>query len=107
ALSPNIPPFTPKKLLADGVASADEAPAAEPDAEVSFVTCDFLPAGAKGKVTPGVCDLHSLLPRVKPATLLPLDEIATRVRAIASRAAAHGPMLASAEASAAPGLKLS
>ncbi len=41
-LSANIPPFNPQKLLTDGVANSDDAPtAAEPDAEVSFVTCDF------------------------------------------------------------------
>ena len=47
-LSANIPPFNPQKLLTDAVASADETPAAEPDAEVSFVTCDFASAAAKG-----------------------------------------------------------
>ena len=51
-LSANIPPFNPQKLLTDGVASADDTPAAEPDAEVSFVTCDFVPNAEKGKVAP-------------------------------------------------------
>ena len=107
-LSANIPPFNPQKLLADGVANADDAPpAAEPDAEVSFVTCDFLTAGAKGKVTPAVCDLNSLLPKVKPSTLLSTDEIVARVRDVASKVTVTSPLLANAAASATPGLKLS
>jgi murein DD-endopeptidase MepM/ murein hydrolase activator NlpD len=85
-LSANIPPFNPQKLLADSVAGADQTPAAEPDAEVSFVTCDLATAAARGKVTPAVCDLNSLLPRVKQSTLLPLDAVLTRVRDVASRA---------------------
>jgi murein DD-endopeptidase MepM/ murein hydrolase activator NlpD len=108
-LSANIPPFNPQKLLADGVANADDAPAAaaaEPDAEVSFVTCDLVSIGPKGKVTPGVCDLGSLLPRVKASTLLPLDEILTRVRLVASKAA-NSQALANADPSAMAGLKLS
>ena len=51
-LSANIPPFNPQKLLADGVADTDDAPpAAEPDAEVSFVTCDMMPATPRPKAT--------------------------------------------------------
>jgi len=96
-LSANIPPFNPQKLLTEGVASADDTPAAEPDAEVSFVTCDFLPAGSKGRVTPAVCDINSLLPKVKPSTLLPLDEIVARVRDVASTAA-NSSVLANADA---------
>ena len=96
-LSANIPPFNPQKLLTEGVASADEAPAAEPDAEVSFVTCDFVPAAAKGRVTPAVCDINSLLPKVRPSTLLPLDEIVARVRDVATTAA-NSSLLASADA---------
>ena len=105
-LSAAIPPFNPQKLLADGVANADDTPAAEPDAEVSFVTCDFVPAGPKGKVTPAVCDINSLLPKVKPSTLLPLDQIVARVRDVASTAAANLPLLANADVTTA-GLKLS
>jgi murein DD-endopeptidase MepM/ murein hydrolase activator NlpD len=106
-LSANIPPFNPQKLLADGVANTDDAPpAAEPDAEVSFVACDFLPSGAKGKVTSAVCELNSLLPKVKASTLLPLDEIVTRVRDVASKIATSSPLVANAEASPTPGLKL-
>jgi murein DD-endopeptidase MepM/ murein hydrolase activator NlpD len=106
-LSANIPPFNPQKLLADGVASTDDAPpAAEPDAEVSFVTCDFLPSGPKGKVTAAACELNSLLPKVKASTLLPVDEIVTRVRDVASKIATISPLAANTEASATPGLKL-
>ena len=108
-LSADIPPFNPQKLLADGVANADDAapPAAEPDAEVSFVTCEFVGAGSKGKVTPAVCDLNSLLPRVKTSTLLSTDEIVARVRDVAGKVAVSSPLLANAGASATPGLKLS
>ena len=108
-LSANIPPFNPQKLLADGVANGDDAPAAavaEPDAEVSFVTCDLVSAPTKGKVTPGVCDLNALLPKVKPSTLLPVDEILTRVRLVASKAA-NSPVLANADVTGMTGLKLS
>jgi murein DD-endopeptidase MepM/ murein hydrolase activator NlpD len=104
-LSANIPPFNPQKLLTEGVASADDTPAAEPDAEVSFVTCDFVPAGSKGRVTPAVCDINSLLPKVKSSTLLPLDEIVARVRDVAN-SAANSSLLANADAPA-TSLKLS
>jgi murein DD-endopeptidase MepM/ murein hydrolase activator NlpD len=98
-LSANIPPFNPQKLLADGVANTDDAPpAAEPDAEVSFVTCDFAPPGnAKSKLPPGICDLNGLLSKVKPATLLPADEVLTRVR-LAALKAANSPLLSSSDA---------
>ena len=104
-LSANIPPFNPQKLLTEGVASADDTPAAEPDAEVSFVTCNFAPVAAKGRVTPVVCDINSLLPKVKPSTLLPLDEVVARVRDVATTAA-NSTLLASADAPA-TSLKLS
>jgi len=104
-LSANIPPFNPQKLLAAGVASADDT-AAEPDAEVSFVTCDFAPAVPRGKVTPAVCEINSLLSKVKAATLLPLDEVVARVRDVAAIAQAKSPLLASADP-ATTGLKLS
>src|SRR5580704_1688918 len=106
-LSANIPPFNPQKLLTDGVANSDDAPAAEPDAEVSFVTCDFVPNAAKGRVAPATCDINSLLSRVKPATLLPVDEVISRVRDIASAARTGSPLLASADAASAASLKLS
>ena len=105
-ISANIPPFNPQKLLADGVANADEPPpTAEPDAEVTFVTCDFSPPIAKGKVTSAVCDLNSLLPKVKQSSLLPLDEVIARVRDAAGKAASS-PLLANADASATPGIRL-
>src|SRR5271169_502886 len=106
-ISTNIPPFNPQKLLTDGVANTDEPPpAAEPDAEVTFVTCDFLPAGgAKGKVTSAVCDLNSLLPKIKQSSLLPLDDVITRVRDVASKTASS-PLLANADMSATPGIRL-
>ena len=84
-LSANIPPFNPQKLLADAVAGDEQTPAAEPDAEVSFVTCDFVSSAPRGnKVTPAVCDLNSLLPKVRNSTLLPLDDVLTRVRDVAN-----------------------
>lgn len=108
-LSANIPPFNPQKLLADGVANSDDAPAAaaEPDAEVSFVTCDFLPTTGRTKVTPALCDLNSLLPKVKPSTQLSLDDIVTRVRDVAAKVPATSPLLANADTNAVPDLKLS
>jgi murein DD-endopeptidase MepM/ murein hydrolase activator NlpD len=100
-LSANIPPFNPQKLLTDAVAGDDQTPpAAEPDAEVSFVTCDLATAAnaARAKVTPAVCDITSLLPRIKPATLLSLDDVLTRVRDVANTAATNSPFLATADA---------
>jgi murein DD-endopeptidase MepM/ murein hydrolase activator NlpD len=62
-----VPPFNPQKMLAlagaDGV-PADDQPGAEPDAEVSYVTRD----------------LAGVLPRVKLASALPIDDIIARVR---------------------------
>ena len=67
-LSANIPPFSPQKmLLADAAASgttADDAPDAEVDAEVSFFTRD----------------LANVLPRAKVAAVLPIDDVLARVR---------------------------
>ncbi len=104
-LSANIPPFNPQKLLTDGVANGDDAPSAEPDAEVAFVTCDFV--ATKSKVTPGTCDLPSLLTKVKQSTLLPLDEVTTRVREVANAAGPSSPLLASADPATTSSLKLS
>ncbi len=104
-LSANVPPFNPQKLLADAVAGDDQTPAAEPDAEVSFVTCDLAATAARGKVTPAVCDINSLLPKIKPSTLLPLDDVLTRVRDVANAAATNSPLLANADATSS--LKLS
>jgi murein DD-endopeptidase MepM/ murein hydrolase activator NlpD len=67
----SVPPFNAQKLLAaagaDGVPGEDQA-GAEPDAEVSYVTRD----------------LAALLPRVKLAAALPIDDIIARVRDTAS-----------------------
>ena len=99
-LSANIPPFNPQKLLADSVAGDDQTPAAEPDAEVSFVTCDLVPAARTAKATPAVmpavCDLNSLLPKVKQSTLLPLDDVLTHVRDVAANANTGNSLVASA-----------
>ena len=54
-LSANIPPFNPQKLLSDAVAGDEQTPAAEPDAEVSFVTCDLVSSAPRAsKVAPAV-----------------------------------------------------
>jgi murein DD-endopeptidase MepM/ murein hydrolase activator NlpD len=70
-LTASIPPFNPQKLLAaasaDGV-PVDETPSVEPDAEVSFVTRD----------------LAGVLPRMKLATALPVEDIIARVRETAN-----------------------
>lgn len=65
-ISANIPPFNAQKLLADSGsdAAAEGSAGAEPDAEVSFVTAE----------------LASVLPRMKVASILPIDEVITRVR---------------------------
>jgi murein DD-endopeptidase MepM/ murein hydrolase activator NlpD len=66
-LSANIPPFNPQRALAnidDDTVAAEERPEAAPDAEVSFVTRD----------------LSSIMPRVRLAALVPLDEVMSRVR---------------------------
>jgi len=79
-LSANIPTYNPQKLLADSVAGDDKTPAAEPEAEVTFVTCDLSPPPKSAKITSGVCDLNSLLAKVKPSTLLPMDQVLARVQ---------------------------
>jgi murein DD-endopeptidase MepM/ murein hydrolase activator NlpD len=67
-LSANVPPFDARKLLAGSgpgtTATTAEEAGAEPDAEISFVTRDLAP----------------LLPRVKIAGLLPMEEVIARVR---------------------------
>ena len=70
-LSAKIPPFNAQRMLTDvGTAApaasddANNADAAEPDAEVSFVTKDLAP----------------VLPKAKIAALVALDEIQMRVR---------------------------
>jgi len=77
-LSANVPKFNPARLLMDNgrgnAVAADEAPAAEPDAEVSFVTRD----------------LAGVLPRVKVVAAVPLEDVIARVRD-ASEWAGSGP----------------
>jgi hypothetical protein len=67
-LSASIPPFNPQRMLADatpgGTATPDDAPAAEPDAEVSFVMRDLAP----------------MMPRLKFAVLTPKDEVMAGVK---------------------------
>jgi murein DD-endopeptidase MepM/ murein hydrolase activator NlpD len=70
-LSAKIPPFNAQRMLSDvgspAPAAADDpnaADAAEPDAEVSFVTKDLAP----------------ILPKAKLAAVVPLDEVLMRVR---------------------------
>ncbi|HEX4043235.1 MAG TPA: peptidoglycan DD-metalloendopeptidase family protein [Xanthobacteraceae bacterium] len=104
-LSASIPPFNPQKLLADSVAGDNQTPAAEPDAEVSFITCDLTPPPKTAKaVAPAVCDLNSLLSKVKPSTLLPLDDIMNAVRDATASSAIGKSLLA--DASWTPSLKL-
>jgi murein DD-endopeptidase MepM/ murein hydrolase activator NlpD len=69
-VSANIPQFNPQKIMlgdSDNPATpGEETAAAEPDAEVSFVTRDLGP----------------LLPRMKIAATLPIDDVIARVRDI-------------------------
>ena len=71
-LSANIPAFNPMRMQAadaqPGAAPADEAPGAEVDAEVSFVTAD----------------LAGVLPRAKIAAVLSIDDVLGRVREAAN-----------------------
>jgi murein DD-endopeptidase MepM/ murein hydrolase activator NlpD len=94
-ISAKIPPFNPQKILAAAVAGDDDQSAApQPDAEVSFSTCNFVAAPPRAKVTPAVCEIGSLWPHVKPSTLLPLDEVMARVRDVAKQAGVGAPQLA-------------
>jgi len=84
-LSANIPPFNPQRLLAEsapgGNTASDDAPAAEPDAEVAFVMRDMAP----------------IMPKLKIALLTPADEVIARVREAAEwsdKAANHLPVAA-------------
>jgi len=67
-ISANVPPFNPARLLMDNGSGnavlAEDAAAAAPDAEVSFVTRD----------------LTTVLPKAKIAAAVPLDEVIARVR---------------------------
>jgi murein DD-endopeptidase MepM/ murein hydrolase activator NlpD len=85
--------------LTDGVGGDDQTPAAEPDAEVSFVTCDLAGAAARSaRPAPAVCDLTSLLSRVKPSTQLPLDDVLGRVRQAAATVPSSSALFTSADA---------
>lgn len=67
SLSSDIPPFNPQRLLAEsapGGATSENPPAAQPDAEVSFV----------------MHDLASMLPDLRIALLTPKDEVLARVQ---------------------------
>jgi murein DD-endopeptidase MepM/ murein hydrolase activator NlpD len=79
-LSASIPPFNPQKLLAEDGATADTgtAASAEPDAEVSFVQRE----------------LSAIMPRMKVASALPMDEVITRVREAANWSGRSGPSYA-------------
>ncbi|MGC1897566.1 MAG: M23 family metallopeptidase, partial [Pseudolabrys sp.] len=83
-LSGNIPPFNPQRLLAEngpGSAAPNDAPAAEPEAEVAFVMRDMAP----------------IMPKLKIALLTPTDEVIARVREAAEwsdKAANHLPVAA-------------
>jgi murein DD-endopeptidase MepM/ murein hydrolase activator NlpD len=94
-ISAKIPPFNPQKLLAAAVSDDDQAATPQPDAEVSFSSCDFAASAPRGKATAGMCELSSLLPRVRRSTLLPLDEILERVRDVANTAGLATPALTS------------
>ena len=83
-ISADVPAFNPQKLLAESGAPeipTAESAAAEPDAEVSFVTRD----------------LASILPRAKINVTAPMDEVLQRVREAANwtggrtRTASAGP----------------
>jgi len=70
-LSASIPKFNPARLLMDngkGSAAADEAPGAEPDAEVSFVTRD----------------LAAVLPKERIAAVIPREDVIAQVRDVAA-----------------------
>ena len=84
-LSANIPAFNPQRLLAESPGNsttAEDTPAAEPDAEVAFVMRDLPP----------------IMPKLKIALLTPPDEVMGRVREAAEwsdKAANHLPVAAS------------
>ncbi|MCZ7659985.1 MAG: M23 family metallopeptidase [Xanthobacteraceae bacterium] len=82
-LSARIPPYNPQRVLAETARAAsptDEPPAAEPDAEVSFVTRELTP----------------LLPRLRLAVALRPEDVMARVRDAAewSGSSAARPMVA-------------
>jgi murein DD-endopeptidase MepM/ murein hydrolase activator NlpD len=87
-LSANIPRFNPQRALFSGddnTVAAEERPDAAPDAEVSFVTRD----------------LASVMPRMRVAAMVPLEEVIAKVRDAANWTGPMPPKFALA--SAAPG----
>jgi murein DD-endopeptidase MepM/ murein hydrolase activator NlpD len=92
-LSANIPPFNPQRMLADSDTNAanTESAGAEPDAEVSFVTRD----------------LNAVLPRVRVAAVVPIDDVISRVRDAANWTGSVTPPTHFMVASAQPNAKLS
>jgi murein DD-endopeptidase MepM/ murein hydrolase activator NlpD len=77
-LSASIPPFNPQRMLADRATSSandDAASGAEPDAEVSFVTRD----------------LAAMLPRVRMAAMVAVDDVISQVRDAANWTGSTGP----------------
>jgi murein DD-endopeptidase MepM/ murein hydrolase activator NlpD len=66
-LTASIPPFNPQRMLADAdtnSASQSAATGSEPDAEVSFVTRDLV----------------TVLPKVRVAATVPMEDVISRVR---------------------------
>ena len=91
--SANIPPFNPQRLLAEAApgnsTAAEDAPAAEPDAEVAFVMRDMAP----------------IMPKLKIALLTPGDEV-MRARARGRRVERHRPPIICRCAAHITGIKL-
>jgi murein DD-endopeptidase MepM/ murein hydrolase activator NlpD len=54
---------------------------------VTFVTCDLTSAAKAAKVASGACDLNALLTKVKPSTLLPVEQVMANVRDTIARSA--------------------
>jgi len=92
-LSANIPAFNPQRMLADSDTNAanSESAGAEPDAEVSFVTRD----------------LAAVLPRVRVAAMVSIDDVISRVRDAANWTGSIAPAASYMVASVQPTAKLS
>ena len=85
-LSANIPRFNPQRALLNldnDTVAAEERPDAAPDAEVSFVTRD----------------LASVIPRMRVAALVPLEDVIAKVRDAANWTDSKPPKFALASAS--------
>jgi murein DD-endopeptidase MepM/ murein hydrolase activator NlpD len=69
-LSANIPPFNPQRMLAEsatgGADTAEAPPAAEPDAEVSFVMRDLAPGLGRARIA-AVTSIDEILMHVREA----------------------------------------